>query len=163
MDSRFKASLLLPMALAVACTAAGEDQVAATQAALDAIERAREAWVVAANSDDMDGMLVVVPDDGLTMPPNEPAFTGKDALRAWHQARIDQFTTQISLSSEEVRVFDDWAVERFMFEITLVPRGTGQATTDTGKGMWLWERQADGSWQIAEAVWNTDAPPPSTQ
>lgn len=162
MLSRQVLPAVLLLAVGVACTTNGEP-VTDTQADEAAMRSAVQEWIEAANADDVEGMLEVIPDDGVTMPPNEPAFTGREALRAWHQARVDGFHTEIALSSEEIRVAHDWAFERFTYQMTVTPREGGEPVRDTGKGIWIWERHPDDSWKLAHSIWNSDLPIPAAQ
>ena len=40
------------------------------------------------------------------------------------------------------------------------PRKGGKPMTETIKGIHIYKRQSDGTWKIAQDVWNTDPPPP---
>lgn len=102
---------------------------------------------------DVDGVLAVYSADVVMMPPNEPAIRGKDALRPWFTKLFSQQAFQASSgTSEGLEVAGDLDVER----ITL-RNSAGQAT---GKVIHVYRRQADGTWQITQDIWNTDAPAP---
>ncbi|MCH7490100.1 MAG: hypothetical protein IID05_05335 [Gemmatimonadetes bacterium] len=49
------------------------------------------------------------------------------------------------------------------FTMTLTAVGGGDPMLDVGKGFHVYRRQRDGSWKIAQDIWNSDNPPPGTQ
>jgi len=38
--------------------------------------------------------------------------------------------------------------------------GGGKEVKDTGNSIWIMQRQPNGSWKIARAIWNSDVPLP---
>lgn len=38
----------------------------------------------------------------------------------------------------------------------LVPGGEAQEVSDSIKGLWVWERQEDGSWKLLWSIWNSN-------
>lgn len=54
----------------------------------------------------------------------------------------------------ELELAGDWAFERLAYAMTLTPVDGGEATTMSGTGFHVYERQADGSWKIAYDIWN---------
>ena len=96
----------------------------------------------------------------IAMPPGEPAIQGRDALVKWAQAIHDQFTVEGEYTASNVEVAGDLAVHRFTGRLTLTPKsGGGKAMSETIKGLHVLQRQADGTWQITQDVWNADQPP----
>lgn len=126
-----------------------------------AIARVREAWVSALNADDVDGMVAPLTSDCIACPPNEAPTTGKAAQRAWHQSRVDQFRTRLQMSSQELLGGGLYAVERITYAIQLTPKAGGAPIHTTGSCFWTWQRQGDGQWQVARAIWNSDVPLPA--
>jgi uncharacterized protein (TIGR02246 family) len=106
-----------------------EQCTTATEADVEAINRVREAHVAALNRGDADAWVAVFSEDAVQMPPNEPANVGGDAIRLWTQAFLNQFSTQFSLSVEELQMAGDWAFERGTYTILLRPRAARLYTT----------------------------------
>jgi ketosteroid isomerase-like protein len=99
------------------------------------------------------------------MPPDEPAVHGRDAMRKWAETVFSQMTMSGRYTSSDVTVSGDLAVVRYTGEITMTPKAGGRPATEHIKGIHVMKRQPDGSWKIAQDVWNSDAPPappPST-
>ena len=126
-----------------------------SQSDIDAIGHARDGFVAAMGKDDVDGMMALLSEDGQAFPPHEPALIGADANRAWHQARIADFETHISISSKELVGEGSMAFERFTYTLRVTPRAGGDAVEDTGNCVWLWRRGDAGSWRVARAMWNS--------
>lgn len=71
---------------------------------------------------------------------------------------MSQFHTRLNMKSEEVLGGGIWAIERMSYTMELVPRASGPALSDSGNCLWTWQRQSDGSWKVARAIWNSDVP-----
>ncbi len=120
----------------------------------------REAGMIlmdALNTDDVDGILAGLTEDHLTMAPNEPTLDMSN-LRTWHQARVDQFVSKFEFSSEEIIASGDWAFQRWALRFTLNPKAGGDPVSGVSKGVWVWQRHADGTWKLARSIWNSDLP-----
>ena len=155
--------LLLPFI--AACAPAAEEPVeeaATTEADVEAINRASDEFVAAMKANDTEGLVSLYAASAVLMPPNDPAAKGSEAVRAWMQSFLDQFTVEdFSISTEElVVVTGDWAFRQGTFTMTLSPAVGGDQTQDAGKFIEIWQRQADGSWKIARDIWNSDNPLP---
>ncbi len=130
----------------------------ADAAAIDAV---REREIAAFSAGQLDSLAAVQTADVVLMPPNEPAVSSSDAVRTWAQNIYNQFTVTGRYTEDEATVAGDWAIERYAGELTLTPKAGGASITERIKGIHVYRRQPDGSWRIAQDVWNTDAPPPA--
>lgn len=92
------------------------------------------------------------------MPPNSPPVVGKEQIRARNKAVLDQFSFDMGITNEEVRVAGDWAYARGTYTATLTPKQGGEAVFIDGKYMTILERQADGSWKIHRDIFNSNVP-----
>lgn len=45
-----------------------------------------------------------------------------------------------------------------MGDLTLTPKDGGEPVQESIKGRHVYEKQEDGSWKIAQDIWNTDRP-----
>ncbi len=154
---------LLTVTLAFACSQSGEQQASANQADVEAINKLREQEMAAFSAADVITLLGLFTNDVIVMPPNEPALSGKDALRSWAENIYKQFTVQGKYTSSDIVLAGDWAFERFTSTLTTKPVAGGEPVQEVIKGLHIYHRQSDGSWKIAQDIWNTDNPPDAGQ
>jgi uncharacterized protein (TIGR02246 family) len=153
--TRTSSFLLAATAVFVACFAAcSQPQPVAppdTRAADAATIQAADAdWAKAAAAKDLDKMTAPYLDDAVLFSPGVPAVVGKDNLRKFFQQMVAAPNMQLSFSDVTVDVArsGDLAEDRGSFQATVTDK-KGKATTQTGKYVLVWKKQADGSWKIA--------------
>ena len=122
----------------------------------EAIAKAGNQMVNALNSDDVDGIMSGLTDDHITMAPNVPAFADMAKLRSWHEERVENFSLNITITTDETEILGDCAFERWSSTLTLTPRLGGEPVQNKTKGIWIWKRQTDGTWKLARSIWNSD-------
>lgn len=130
-----------------------------TEADVEAINDLRAEYFSAANAADVEALLTVWANDGVSMPPNQPAVTGKEAIRSLWQERFDQNTYDITFTSDESVVSGDWAFVRGITTGTLTPKAGGEPNETKVKSIALYQRQVDGSWKTARVIYSSDNPP----
>ncbi len=160
MKTRFMLLAAFVLSLPVIACQPAVEETATTEADVEALNTLRDDCAAAFRAGDVEGFIALVTDDAVMMPPDEPALTGKKAIRAWTQAFFDQFTLEPTISVEEVEVLGDWAFERATNTFKLIPVAGGEVASETFKYVRILQRQPDGSWKIAREIWNRDSPPP---
>jgi ketosteroid isomerase-like protein len=123
-----------------------------------AINEARRAWLRAINADDVNALLAVLAADIVVFPPHDAPLVGLEGSRAFHQARIAQFATELTMASAEVTGGGVWAFDQLYYTIRLTPRAGGAPMEDSGPCLWIWRREADGQWRLVRAIWNSEQP-----
>ncbi len=103
---------------------------------------------------DADGFLASVTDDMVIMPPDEPAVSGHGAIRGWLDAFSEAYETDLEYTDSVVSLAGDVAFEAYAFRWTLTPTGDGEPIRQAGKGVYVFRRQADGTWKVARDIWN---------
>ena len=151
--------LTVPVLVAMAAFACARPAPQAdTQADVAAINAVREREVALASSGNTDSLLTVYANDVHWMPPNEPAAHGEEALKKSWETMFGQVTLNVRYTNSEVNVSGDWAVDRYTAVITATPKAGGNPIEEQIKGVHIMKRQPDGTWRIAQDVWNSDAP-----
>jgi uncharacterized protein (TIGR02246 family) len=119
-------------------------------------EQAAEAWTAG----DWNTFAEFYTDDTIWMPPAEAPIRGIDALRTWvGPIWNDSTVVEISMTSEEIVVIDDWAFERHFESLVQMDEINGESKQYYLKGARIFRREEDGSWKIAQYIWNENVPP----
>jgi uncharacterized protein (TIGR02246 family) len=151
----------------VAALAACAPKPAATDnsAVVAAVRAAQDRELAAVSSGNIDSALSVYAPDVMMMPPGEPAMNGHEALRKWLDAMYKDYSFSGKYTSSDVQVSGDLAVAHYVGEMTMTPKKGGAPMTEKLKGVHVYKRQPDGTWKVAQDVWNSDAPaaPPPAQ
>jgi ketosteroid isomerase-like protein len=156
--SRF--ACLLAVLATTACANTPDADSADPTALRAGVDSASNRLLDALRTNASDSLMVLMADDVVLMPPNEPVLKGKAAVRAWY----DQFLTQLRTSSltiadREVLIGGEWATEIATFEWLLEPVGGGQAVVDRGSYVQVWHHEPDGRWLFVRELWNSTTPP----
>ncbi len=151
--------IIIPLAVMVLGLTNIACQAPATEAHADAIEAVVDNVIAAINRGDLESIVAANTDDAIWLPPNQPSLSGHEVLRSWFQDFFNEYRVQLSLTSEEVVVADEWAFQRYAFAWTLTPVAGGEPTRDNGKGIHIFRHQPDGSWKYFRNVWNTNTSP----
>jgi len=146
----------LTCAAALACAPA--EPTISIEEDVAAIKQVRDAEVAALRAADIEGSLAILTEDCQMLPPNEPMLTGVHAAHAWIDGFQEQFTADVEYTDAEIIVSGNWAIERYAGRMTVTPKAGGDPMTETIKGIHIYQRQSDGSWKIAQDIWNSDAP-----
>ena len=117
-----------------------------------------EAFDAAVNVEDTDAFLLLFGDEPASMPPNVPLREGAEMIRGWQADFFDLGDVEVDNVLEGIRVSGDLAVGWGRFVSSITPE-EGEALSEVGKWMAIWERQSDGSWLILRNIWNSDQPP----
>jgi uncharacterized protein (TIGR02246 family) len=130
------------------------DDPAAFKTAIEGIWREYSASL---NAGDLDRWLALWTEDGLQMPPGEPAVAGKANIRTRNRAALDLFTFDMSITNQEIQTAGDWAYSRGVYQARLSPKAGGEPMQIDGKYMTILARQADGSWRIHRDIFNSSS------
>lgn len=130
---------------------------AGAQETPQAIEKAaHDGYVTAINSNNVDILMADLTDDVVFQAQGAPEIIGAAAVREWVAGYFGAFKTKWEKTSIGFTVSGDWAFERYTYKSTDTDRKTGKVTTDTGKGINIFRRGADGKWRVAIDGWSSD-------
>ena len=151
---------VLAVAGAVVLMAAG---VSAQQKGADeaAIAKVRTAFQTAASAQDAAGMAKLFTADGVEMPPNAPAATGRAAIEAFHKGFAKQWMQHgMTITPTSTKVTGDTAYDVGTYKQQIMSHASGAIVDDKGKYVVLLKKDAAGNWAISHAIYNSDNPPP---
>ena len=110
-------------------------------------------------SHDINLILNVFTDDAILMPPNDTTVFGKDEIRSWWEDYFSFFRiTSVKETERQMTVVGNQAFDRQAFSVTIVPKERGARILDDIRSLIVWRREADGTWRIAQQIWNSTKP-----
>ena len=146
------------LALSVACQPAPPPAPPDTRAADEkAIRAAVAEWDKAAAAKDLEKTLSFYAPDAVLFPPGMPMLASAEKRReGWTQMMaLPGFALSFTTTKVEVARSGDIAYETGTFEFTANDK-KGKPSTEKGKYVVAWKKQADGKWKAAADIWNAD-------
>jgi uncharacterized protein (TIGR02246 family) len=141
-----------------------EKVVADLSADIEANKNLNEAWDEAYNAGNIEGLLALYTEDAITIPPNEPPYVGKEAIRAHFQQAFDQFTEETDSVVVDVKISGDLAFVRGTWKDILTPKAGGETLNLNGSFVAINQKQTDGAWKtICETYSNEQLVFPSQE
>ncbi len=129
----------------------------------DDLARILRSLEAAENAGDAEYIISMLAEDAVIMVPNEAVQEGKLAcaefLRGMLAWMIESLDRHIEYVSAEVRVLGEYAFDRGTFVFTATPKSDGNTAHAQGKYLWLYSRDADGSWKLARMIVSLDDEP----
>jgi len=95
--------------------------------------------------------------DAIGMAPNMPALHGREALRQFWTGFLTTGAIELTLTSDNITVRDDIAVERGHYDLSITPPNGREVAKDKGKYLVTWKK-VDGRWWAFEDIFNSDMP-----
>ena len=125
---------------------------------LAAITALGQAYHDAVLAGDAAAVAAVYTEDATEMPPNMVARQGRAAIEEAYGAGPSM--TAFTITTTETRGFGDLAYDMGTWTATMQMEGMEEPYQDAGKYMAICEKQADGTWLMKVAIWNSDIPLP---
>ena len=107
---------------------------------------------------DPEGCVGFWTEDGVLMPPDEPAVRGHADLLDWYRTAFEAFEFNFQIEYEQAISAGDWVFALGSYSGTVTPRATGEPIEDRGKLLEILRRQPDGSWKWHAHMWSSDLP-----
>jgi len=128
--------------------------------ATDRIAEARDSWLAAFKSKDVDAALGFYASDAAFLQPSGDRIEGIDAIRELYQKVVSTFDTNLVMRSRNLEVSAGLAYDSGEYEETLTNRATGQKQHFRGQYVMIFRLTSDGHWKIIQHAW-TVAPNPA--
>ena len=112
----------------------------------------------AINSGDAEEFMSIYSRTAVAMPPGRPVLFGSEAIRE----RISEFladnTVELKTDIKEIIVDRSNVMVWYTYTESWTSKDGGEQTSVEGKGVQIFQQQANGSWRIAREIWNTNTP-----
>lgn len=127
----------------------GERAVQRIAAAKAAITAASDDWNQAIAAKDLDKCMSFYANGAVLFAPNAPAAVGNDAIRAAWKQLLSAPSVKLTFPATQIDVARsaDLAVQRGPFQ-AVITDAKGKSTTENGRFVIVWQKQADGSWKV---------------
>ncbi len=135
----------------LACMSEEDATSVAESADLAALAQVREHLAEAVRQGDLEGILATFDDSVVVMSPNEPPIIGLERARSWLEPYFSTPRPDATYESAELHVAGDWGF------------GRGSSWGGSGKRLWIFRRQGDGTWRISHIMWSSNSAPTESQ
>ena len=124
------------------------------------IERRERSCVEAFNNGDASAFAQHYAEDARVLPPNADMVEGRAGVQQFFSAFMEMGAS-LALTMLDVHESADMCAEVGRYEVSFQPPG-GEPMADSGKFIVVWTRGADGTWVIAEDIFNSSLPAPGS-
>jgi ketosteroid isomerase-like protein len=122
------------------------------------VEAGEKQWLAAFNGGDAAVVASKYEENARLMPPNMPILQGRGQIEPF----VKEFVAtgaQLRFGQLTIHETPDLCISVGTYQMD-IPVPGGEAQRDDGKFVEVWRKQADGSWQIADDIFNSDLPAP---
>lgn len=123
------------------------------------VEAGERLWLEAFNGGDAAGVAMRYEDTARLGAPNMEMIKGRAGIEAFCKEFIAARGT-LSFRLVDVYGSDDVSIAVGEYDLVLKPEGD-EPQQDRGKYVEVWRRQSDGSWLIADDIFNSSLPAPA--
>lgn len=131
-----------------------------SSADLAAIHATDSAFVAAANTGNVDGVVAVYASNAALLPPNFPPQKGRNAIRSFWGGFLDAYTVRFEIGSDTTEGRGDLAYNLGHYRFTAVPKAKSQpGIADEGKFVEILKKQPDGGWKYVVDMYSSNLAP----
>jgi uncharacterized protein (TIGR02246 family) len=129
------------------------------ESAKAAIQALNQQWENNFETHDAAGLVTLFTDDCVRMPQGGPATVGRPALEAAYRrdfAEVWKTQAKVRLVAEEVIISGEYAFARGADTLVQVQDGRQVLSGETGKWLFIFRRQPDGTWKYHWITFNSN-------
>lgn len=130
----------------------------ADSSARKAIDALNGKYTEAIAKGDAAAIAALYDEHALLMPNFSPEARGREAIKVTFESFIKSGLKKVQLTTTDVQVSGNFAVEAGQFVVTFAPEGKPEMS-DTGKYLLVWKK-SHGEWRAFRDIWNSSHPPP---
>lgn len=120
------------------------------------LDSARTRYIAAATKSDLAALSSFYTEDAVILAPNGNVMRGRAVIDQADSTMLAAAkVTSLALTSTDLKVSGDLAVETGRWERTIQPKA-GKEAHALGKYLLVWKRQADGTWKIFRESYTMD-------
>jgi uncharacterized protein (TIGR02246 family) len=150
--------MLIPLVFlcCLGCQQGEEPATVDVEADIQAIKDIVADFNVASDASDLERVMSYYADDAIAIPPNEPAATGKAAIRSWMQQFYDAVIPKEEYVVDGVEISCGRAYARITWSGTFTPKDGGEQRKSNGNWIWIFKKQPDDIWKIVYMMWSNE-------
>jgi uncharacterized protein (TIGR02246 family) len=122
-----------------------------------AIKKWFDKYLTSVAEGDLDTYLASWTDNMIFLPPNQRAKIGKESCREIAEG-ILRYDVEPKVKEQEISVSGDLAFARNLVSERFTPKGGGESYEAEFNSVFIFRRQADGSWIGTICIWNNTSP-----
>ena len=125
------------------------------ESAKAAIHGLNQQWELNFANHDLAGLVALFTEDCVRMPQGGPSTIGRPALEAAYRqdfAEVWRIGAIVKLNAQEITISEEYAFARGAD--TLVQDQDGRQMEETGKWLFVYRRQTDGTWKFHWITFN---------
>ena len=129
------------------------------ESAKAAIQALNQQWEINFENHDLAGLVALFTEDCVRMPQGGPATVGRPALEAAYRqdfAEVWKTQAKVRLNAEEVIISGEYAFARGADTLVQVQDGRQVLDGETGKWLFIYRRQSDGTWKYHWITFNSN-------
>jgi len=129
------------------------------ESAKAAIQALNQQWEINFENHDLAGLVALFTEDCVRMPQGGPATVGRPALEAAYRqdfAEVWKTQAKVRLNAEEVIISGEYAFARGADTLVQVQDGRQVLGGETGKWLFIFRRQTDGTWKYHWITFNSN-------
>ncbi len=131
------------------------------QAIRSRIEETNAQFTAAVNRGDTATVAGLYTTDATVLPPNATAVRGRAEIKGLFDGMVERMgIPKLTLTTLEVTELGETAYEVGSYTMK-AKLPSGEAMTDAGKYVVIWQRQRGGDWKLHVDIWNSDTPLPA--
>ena len=119
----------------------------------EAITAVIEKFMAAYNQGDAAGLAALYTENGQLLPTNSDFITGKQAIQAFWQARMDPGVRSVKLESIEIETHGNTSIEVGLYSV----QAQENQILDKGKYIVIWKFER-GQWKLHQDMMNSSLP-----
>jgi uncharacterized protein (TIGR02246 family) len=153
--------LTKPLVMAATLAALPLGNVAANSPGDDTpIRSVLSTYEQALNASDVGAVLKLYESDGVFMAQHSLPSVGTQAIRTAYEGVFGQIQLDIDFIVDEVRILDpQWAFARTRSKGFVTLKASQQKNPEANQELFIFHKQGDGQWKIAQYIFSTTNPP----